>query len=205
MAIRSRNRLHQRHVAACIAACLMSGAAADDLIHHDVHEHGVTRLDVALADGDIVLALHGPMTNFAGFEHAPATGDQRQALNAAVRHLNDPARLMTLDPQAGCALRDTSVTVPDFDAAANHGRHDHGHGHGHEHEHEHEHDQGTAHHDLIAEYAYTCDRDPRWLTLEATLFDEFPWTRSLQTSIVGPNVQKREELDAHSRRVTLDR
>ncbi len=228
MTVRSSNRLHQRRLAACIGACLMSsGATAEELLHHGVHQHGVSHMDIAVMDGELVVSLHGPMTNFTGFEHAPTTAAQQQAIDAAIRQLNDPGRLMTIDPQATCSLQDTTVTVPDFGASTDHAGHEHApasgrhghdsaHQHQHQHQHQHSHEEhhhdeghhhghGAVHYDLAAGYAFSCDRAPRWLMLEPVLFEGFPWTQALEANVVGPDVQKRDELNARSRRVALDR
>lgn len=168
-------------------ACLVLSAVSTPLHAENghAHEHGVSRMDVALDGSVLQIALHGPGHNFVGFEHEARTKEEKQSLQAAEAALKDAARLFGLPSAAGCVLSRTSVSLPaqgQHDKAHKHA--DHGHGHDHDHDHD-EH----GHSDWRAEYTFECTRPASLSQIDVQVFAAFPQTQEIRFQLAAPTSQ----------------
>jgi hypothetical protein len=89
------------------------------------HEHGVSQLNVALDGQQLALVLAGPGYNFVGFEHAPASDEDKRKTADVSALLAKPAQLFALPAAAQCTPTLAKVTPP------SHGDHDDDHDHDH--------------------------------------------------------------------------
>lgn len=116
------------------------------------HEHGVSQLDVALDGQQLALVLAGPGYNFVGFEHAPASDEDKRKTADVSALLAKPAQLFALPAAAQCTPTLAKVTPPshddhDHDHKAGNDKdkaHDHSHAAAkpaHDHAHDHSHDK----------------------------------------------------------------
>ena len=135
---------------------LVAGAAfaasEDGHREHDPHEHGHGTLDVAVEGEDLVIELRMPGVNVVGFEHAPGTDAEREAVRQALARFRDPAAVLVPSPDAECESERVEATleIMGHGDSRDHDEHhdDEGHDHaqdgheqdGHAHE-EHGHDQ----------------------------------------------------------------
>ncbi len=123
-------------------ALVMSGAAAlgDEAPMRQLgaHVHGAAELDVAVdaGSGAALVVLSGAAYNFFGFERAPASDEERAAIDAAYAAFE-------LAPVAFPAAAACTLTTVDIEAKR--GGHGHSHGHNHGHNHDHGHDHGDDH------------------------------------------------------------
>ena len=133
-------------------AYVASGAAAAET-SHGTHEHGAAELELAVEGSDVVVNFASPMYNLVGFEYAPRDEQDRDAVAAARVLLDDPANLVLLQADAGCAVVELEIDwdVPsaeeeehDHDAAAEHDAHDADEHDAHEHD-AHDADEHDAH------------------------------------------------------------
>lgn len=177
----------------------------------DVHEHGVARLDAALDGETLALMLHGPAYNFAGFEHHPQTAEEEQAWHTAQSRLKAAEQLFILPAQAGCTVRQVSVSAD----AATQQPHAHAHAeappapadspaaaarrgsHHHDREHDHDHDD-HEHHDWQASYTFHCDRPDALTQIDVRAFALFPHTETIRFQLQTPTAQSGGSLDAAS-------
>lgn len=73
------------------------------------HEHGAATLEVAV-DGDrIELHFESPLDNLLGFERAPRSEAERQAVRAMAQRLHRAGELFVATPQAQCSVASTSL------------------------------------------------------------------------------------------------
>jgi hypothetical protein len=172
---------------ACVALSAISTPLHAENGH--VHEHGVSRMDVALAGSILQITLHGPGHNFVGFEHEAQTKEERQSVQAAEAALNDAAGLFALPSAAGCVAGRTSVSLPaqgDHDTAHEHGNH----GHDHDHDRNHGHDGlEHEHSDWRAEYTFECTRPGDLNRIEVQVFAAFPQTQEIRFQLLAPASQ----------------
>jgi hypothetical protein len=186
------------------AAAVVAGntAQSDELRTHGVHQHGATRMNIALEPGVVAIELSGPMLNFAGFEHVPRNDEDRSRLQNAVAALRAPAQLFSFEPQGTCEAASVALEVPEFaevDRATEAHHHDHQHTHPHG---AREHDS-AQHHDFIARYEFHCAVDAPATAIHARLFDLFSWTDTLEVQVIGPDLQLREVLTPQSRTLRM--
>jgi hypothetical protein len=144
---------------------------AADRREADAHEHGVGELSVAIDGNELEIALEGPADNFVGFEYAPRTAAERQAMAAAVAMLRAPAQLFVLPPAAGCRLQSTEVDAP--------------YGPGEDHSGD-EHQDADGHSEFSAVYAWRCSRPEALDTIRVQVFARFPGTERLAAQVATP-------------------
>ena len=136
--------------------------AASENGHHEhgPHEHGHGTLDVAVEGEDLVIELRMPGVNVVGFEHAPGTDAEREAVRQALARFRDPAAVLVPSPSAECESErvEAALEIMGHGDSHDHDEHhdDEGHeqdGHAHEthghdqHEDEHEHEEDGHGHD----------------------------------------------------------
>ena len=188
------------------------------------HEHGAAQLDV-LIDGDMLLIdLDTPAANVLGFEHAPSTDEQRDAV-ASARALLESGELFVPDAAAGCTLDSAEVEIALADEDAEHSdeHHDDEHEEGHDEEHgdehaedhddEHADDHGdehadhedAVHSDITAAYAYRCDEPAALDQVTTTLFGAFDGGfEDIDVQLAGPGGQSAAELSPQQTTIELE-
>ncbi len=124
-----------------LTACAQTAVAADKR-QHGSHEHGTAKLDVAVEQNALYIALDTPAANIIGFEHAPSTKEQKATLHKGISQLEAGDALFTTPQAAGCSLVTAEVESP-FPDHKEHAQADKHHDHGHDaHKHdEHGHDK----------------------------------------------------------------
>ena len=132
------------------AASAVFAASENGHREHGPHEHGHGTLDVALEGEELVIELRMPGVNVVGFEHAPGTDAEREAVRQALTRFRDPAAVLVPSPDAECEPErvEAALSIIDHEDSHDHDEHhDDGHeqdGHAHE-EHEHDRHEGDEH------------------------------------------------------------
>jgi len=116
------------------------------------HEHGHAKLNIAISDDQVLAELISPAANIVGFEHAPESEADHEAIESAAETLRNGESLLVFSAAAGCQLTDADVESELLEHDEHHGdhaKHDDHHDDkhdGHKHEDEHDHDK-EAHKD----------------------------------------------------------
>jgi len=168
----------------------------------DAHVHGVAQLNVAVDRDHLLIELDTPAMNLVGFEHPPNTDEQRAAVDAARRTLNDGDKLFAPNPEADCALMSAQVGL-DLSTSSTHTQ-EHGddtHS-GHAHNEKHQHD-GTVHNDAHAEYIFHCRQPNALRGVTIGLFDAFPRTERVRVQLITATQQAARELRPDDDRLAL--
>ena len=159
-------------------------AADKERRQFDAHEHGVTTLNIALDNNELVAELEGPAMNFIGFEHPPRTDEQKQAVTDTIALLKNNAQLIAANSAAECTLLEANAEhVTDSDT--------------HSDDHDDDHHDGadeSRHSEFVAEYQYRCDEPGKLSAITVGLFERFPLTTEIDTSFLGPDVQTFKKL-----------
>lgn len=155
------------------------------------HTHGAAELQVVVEGERLEIALEAPLEVLLGFEHAPATEAQRNAVRAMAQRLRDPAPLFVLPAAARCALQSVSLQSPALPPAllgagpgASTGPAEDGHA------------------DLDATYVYRCATPARLEGLELGLGAAFPRLKTLSVQIVSPRGQAARTLRGGERKLS---
>ena len=190
-------------------------ALADEHRHHGAHEHGVGILNIAQEGPGLQIELDSPAVNIVGFEHAPNSEEEHEALDSELARLRDGAALFMLPVEAGCRLVSVDVKTPmagyegseahavdahdDEHQAAHHEAGEHRDGHdpaGEEGAHDEGNEHEAAHADIDAAWHFTCEQPDRLDRVGVRLFDVFPRTQRLQVQYITEKQQGAASLDA---------
>ena len=150
------------------------------------HEHGVARLDIAVAANGVSIELDTPLSNLLGFERAPRTDAERDKVKAAVARLRDGAALFRIDPAAGCTLDKVElVSAPLQLGLATPAADDHG--------------------DLGGSYQFNCQAGAKAGFVEVGLFEAFAGLKRVELQVAMPRGQLKATLRRPASRVVLAR
>ena len=88
---------------AALALLVSTAALAQGQGHkHGAHQHGVAKLAVAVDGKLLEIALESPLDNLLGFERAPRTDAEREAVRKMAQRFHAAAGLYTPTPAANC-------------------------------------------------------------------------------------------------------
>jgi hypothetical protein len=144
------------------------------------HVHGEAELNV-IADGtQLEIHLQAPLDSVLGFEHAPRTDQQREAVRAMARRMRQAQDLFAPTAQAGCSA--ASVRLASASLAADLlGEPAAPRPQGH---------KAVDHDDLEATFVFRCTSPERLRGLESSLQKAFPAIRTLKVRVVSARGQK---------------
>lgn len=144
-----------------ILGCCSSPLLADEYTgfeQHGKHEHGVATLSISVSNDGADILLDSPAINLTGFEHMPGSNDDKQHLNDVVKKLENGDELFTLNPEAGCELKDTEVLSgllgDKLDEDEEHAEH--------------------GHQDMEVTWSYACATPRQLKDIQTKLFSAFP-------------------------------
>jgi hypothetical protein len=162
-----------------VIAIFLGSASLAQMRQHSTHEHGRTVMNIAVEAHIVSVELIGPMANFAGFEHAPSSDQERQVVTDARAILEQPVRVFQFDSGAGCVAQSVQVDLPDvIDDAGDH--EDEHHHDGDEHE-----DSHDDHLEIAASYTFECANSDRIQRISVAVFELFPSTEVIELSVLG--------------------
>lgn len=174
---------------------------ADDEHQHDgrsagAHVHGAANLSIVLDGKTVNIELETPLYNLLGFEHAPKTPEQKEAVAAATATLEQPGSILSFNSAAGCkpAPASTDKHVHFFD--------DHDHAHDDEHNHQEE-DDAHGHKNFVIDYKYNCKAPQKLDAATIGLFKAFPNFSEIDVVFLGPSRQVALEATADKPRIHL--
>ena len=170
----------------------------------DAHEHGVAQLNAVLDGEELVIELVSPAANIVGFEHAPATEQDQEAIKKARTMLMDGGSLFRFPAEAECVLGHASVDTELEPHAGEENEagpgHDHGSGEHDSVADDHDHD---AHGDFRAEYHFHVSRPAALTYLEVRLMQLFPAVERVKVQLATRSTQTAVELTPALFRVEL--
>ena len=178
--------------------------------HHHAHEHGVSKLKVAIDGPVLEIRLESPGMDIVGFEHAPSTDEDKQAIAKAEEILTAGASLFALSANARCTLLDADVDHPSLSSKPD--RHDHGDKHDHQDKDEHQdghHDEKRTdgeddqHSAFEAHYRFRCEDIGKLKRIDVKLFEKFPAAKEIEVEAITPAGQVAKELTPSSSRLDL--
>ncbi|WP_375321693.1 DUF2796 domain-containing protein [Aliivibrio logei] len=182
-------------------------ANANDHDHHDhgsehrqhgAHVHGVIETNIAQDGEHLLFEITAPGADVVGFEHAPKNEEQKQVLSQAVKTLNNPTMIFTLQKDAKCTLEEVHVSHNLTDD-----NHDHDHDHDHDqHDGEH-HKEHSKHGEFNAQYEYHCEAISQLNEIETQWFKHFTHSQKMTVQYLGDSGQKATTLTADVPTVNL--
>lgn len=152
-----------------LLVCLSAGAAP-------AHVHGDARLEIALEGDTLTIHLETPLDGLLGFERAPRSAAEKQAVQAMKATLEQPERLFQIAAEAGCRAGKPEIESAIFDG------------------------KSSGHLDLDADYRWQCTKPSALRDVATRLFAEFPRLKRIKVEFAGPNGQKSGQLTAQQPR-----
>ncbi|WP_432460465.1 ZrgA family zinc uptake protein [Agarivorans sp. QJM3NY_25] len=189
------------------------------------HQHGVAELFFAAGDEELAIEIHSPADNLLGFEHAPVTAAEQQALAAAKLQIENAPQLFSFNG-GDCELESLSQewgALQQSDHEHEHEAADHDHEHEHEaadHEHEHEHEaadheheheaadhehdhEHSGHQDVTFSYHFHCHQLSELQSFNLHWFERFPRMQKILVQGASDRGQIAIEVTAEQHKVAL--
>jgi hypothetical protein len=170
----------------CISMVLAALLAAP-VRAHKAHEHGVARLDVAVAGNSITVTLDTPLDSIVGFERAPRNDAERARVAKAEASLREAAQLFVFDAAAGCTAGKVELKAPVLGWGGAPPA------------------KETGHADLEASWEFSCRDAGKARAMEHGLFAAFVPLKRVNVQVAGPRGQVQAVLRQGATRVNLAR
>ena len=97
-----------------ILSCLFALAMIPAAWAAPAHVHGEAKLEIVVDGGLLAFCFESPLDGLLGFERAPRTAAEKQAVQTMKATLVDAARLFPLPPEAACKALPPTVASPVF-------------------------------------------------------------------------------------------
>jgi len=164
-----------------IALLLLAAPAFAQPAPH-AHVHGRVELGIAVDGPAITLEMNTPLDNLLGFERAPRTDVEKNAVEQMVARLRAADHLFGIDPAAACKLGPVQLES----AALGLGQATPG---------------KDGHADLAARFAFNCSSAAKAQFIDTELFEAFPGVRQIEAEITAPQGPFKRSLKRPARRI----
>lgn len=184
-----------------LCAIVILGSASANVLSQ--HVHGVIELGVVVEGNTVAVSLNAPLSDVAGFEHAPETDEQSAIIEQAAAMLSNADAMFGLAESANCKVSSTSVAGPayvnrliptgDTDSASHdddhHDEHEsHGSSESGRHDRtdssDHGHDDHEEHAEISANYEWVCSDITNVDALELRFSDGFANVETIEIQII---------------------
>lgn len=135
------------------------------------HVHGLTELNLVIANQNVQIEFISPAINLLGFERASNSPEENKLFNEVLEDLQAAEWLLS-DQLEDCQMSTPVFEAPEFGShEMSEGHEEHEHEHDEHEEHEHEHETGD-HADFRVQYLFECRSAPP-SNFTVTAFDRF--------------------------------
>jgi hypothetical protein len=146
------------------------------------HQHGASKLNVAIEGQTISMELSAPADDIVGFETRPRTEKQKASVEQATGTLRDPLKLFALPQGAGCTVASASVEqVFEEEASA----------------------KASDHSEFEGRYSLSCSNMAAVSEIEFPYFKLFPKVEEVEVQVISPKGQKSFEVKRNRPRLSL--
>lgn len=187
-------------IASAFSLALWAPALAQVERQHQAHVHGDANGTLAVDGEQWVLQVDIPGYNIVGFEYAPRSEADRQAIVDAEQQFSEGGWL-SFDPNGQCSVSSIQVTTSGYEQESNeeHDHHDHNHGHQNNH-----HDHDTEHAYFGIEVAGYCSAMDAMSWLDLDVFSAFPNNQRVAVAVLTDTAAFEAILRAGDVRIRLD-
>ncbi len=198
-----------------ITLVLLASVAAAPLLAQEnremgAHVHGVSLLELAIEGNSVQMNLTSPGMDIVGFEYAPSTDADKDAVEAAIRTMLMPENIVTLPDAAECRLTEVLAHLHvGGDDHKDGEKHDHAKGEDHAHEdhakdEDHAHEEGAAHSELHARYIFACEHPEKVTTVGFPFFERFQNAQEIEAQFVTDAGAGTAEISRDAATLTLN-
>jgi Protein of unknown function (DUF2796) len=166
-----------------LMAALGGTAQAEERRELGAHEHGHSKLSLAIEGTRVAMEIEAPGLDVLGFEHPAETAEDKAAVEAGKAAMVDPLTLFVPPAAAGCRVVEATVLLEQEEHE------------GEEHAGEAEHADEELHNEFSGRYTLDCV-DPGALTaLTFAWFDRFPNAKEVEVTLVTAKGQTSFEVE----------
>jgi hypothetical protein len=199
-----------RYLAAalCLQATVLLSAPVNAADHHKEsrehasHEHGVSKLKLAIDGSTLEMELMSPGADIVGFEHAAETPADRAAIKKAASLLRKGATLFAPTPAAQCRIVSVEVEAPSGAEKHDEKHHDDKH-HGKHHDGDHKGAEKDTHSEFHAHYRFACKKPQELTHIDVKFFERFTAAREIEVEAITGSGQIKRELTPEAPRLKL--
>jgi len=193
------NRILTGAVSALLALAASAAYASDTARQLDSHEHGHATLNVAIDANQLLIEFESPAVNIVGFEHEPKNDEQKATLAKAKSLLEQGEQVFVLPKAADCTLSEVDVDAPHSEHAdEKHSEEKHS-----DDKHSDEEHSEETHSEFHAVWTFSCVTIDKLDGINVRLFELFPGTSEIDTSIIGHTGQSATELTPQATQISL--
>jgi len=175
----------------------------------DAHEHGVSKVQIAVEGGVIDVTLEAPGVDIVGFEHPASSKKDKAAVQAALEKLEQADAIVVPDAAAGCKLKEAHAQLHGDGEHEDHDKHakddkDHKHEHKHEHKDDHKDDdhakhekhakEKASHTEFEAHYQFDCAKPDALKSVSFPFFKSFKNANEIEVQYVTSKGAGADEL-----------
>ena len=171
-------------------------ALAQSYTQHDAHEHGIGKLNMAIAGSQLAMELTAPGADIVGFEYEATSEQDKHAVEHALAQLHAPLTLIALPTDAQCKLVMLEAYLESGEGHHDHKAEHHDDEEHHDHEEEHYDAEGGGQHtEFHAESLFECANMKALHNVAFPYFQIFPNALELEVQIVNDSGARAFEVE----------
>lgn len=179
-------------IAAAAGSAMVRAQSSEPTRELGAHQHGRGQFSMAMEKGRVSIDLETAAADVVGFEHAPKTKAETDAIEAAKKRLLEPLALFGVPEAAGCKVAEASVDLENVEEHAHDEKSDHKHA-----------EPEGKHAEFHAHYILDCARPGALTSLHFAYFEAFSRAATLEVVVVSEKAQIKAEATRASPKVAL--
>jgi hypothetical protein len=168
-----------------LSGALAGNTRAAEFRSRPPHVHGLATLQIAVEDTILAITFRAPAINVIGFEHAPATSEEKAALAQANATFSAGDRLFAAPADAGCTQQSSALTPIGYETDGDDDK------------------PNAPQADYEVTYRFACLHPNKLAWIDTSLFSAMRNARRITTDVVTSRLQQQIELVPGQRRIRL--
>ena len=169
---------------ACMGS-VVDGALAAEFRSRPPHVHGLATLDIAVDGTELAITFRAPAINVIGFEHAPATADEKSAVAHADQTFKAGEHLFVTPTAAGCTQKNADLTPISYESEGDDDK------------------PNAPQADYEVSYRFECAHAGKLAWIDTTLFASLRGVQKITVNIVSDRLQSQIALLPGQRHISL--
>jgi hypothetical protein len=168
-----------------LSSALVGNTLAAQFRSRPPHVHGQATLEIAVKDTILAITFRAPAINVIGFEHAPATAEERAALAQANATFSVGDRLFVAPAEAGCTQQSSALAPIAYETDGDDDK------------------PNAPQADYEVTYRFACLRANKLAWIDTSLFSALRNAQRITVDVVTSRLQQQIELLPGQRRIRM--
>ena len=169
---------------ACMGS-VVDGALGAEFRSRPPHVHGLATLDIAVDGSELAITFRAPAINVIGFEHAPATADEKSAVARADQTFKAGDLLFVTPAAAACTQKSADLTPITYESEGDDDK------------------PNAPQADYEVSYRFECAHAGKLAWIDTTLFASLRDAQKITISIVSARLQSQVTLLPGQQHISL--